>query len=229
VWSPDGKWIAYSVLENGHLNIYRKPANGTGQHSLLLEGDATNVQNAPSDWSSDDKTLIYVVGDRVGVAQLWELPLTGDDRKPKPLAPSNSIMMEARFSSDGRWIAYASNESGRFEVYVIPSSGNGGKWLVSNNGGQQPVWRRDGKEIFYLTTDNSLMSVPVSLGAESVEVGVPQRLFPLGNTIAGNNGLISPYDVTPDGKRFLVITFLDQAKAPPIILVTNWPAEVKRL
>jgi Tol biopolymer transport system component len=133
VWSPDGKWIAYNNLENGHLNIYRKPANGMGQQSLLLEGNATNVQNSPNDWSPDGKSLIYVVGDMVGAAQLWELPLTGDERKPRPLAPSNFIMMEATFSPDSRWIAYTSNESGRFEVYVIPSSGSGGKWQISTS------------------------------------------------------------------------------------------------
>jgi Tol biopolymer transport system component len=226
VWSPDGKWIAYNNLENGHLNIYRKPANGMGQQSLLLEGDATNVQISPNDWSPDGKSLIYVVGDMVGAAQLWELPLTGDDRKPRPFAPSNFIMMEARFSPDSRWIAYTSNESGRFEVYVIPSSGSGGKWQISTTGGQQPVWRRDGREIFYLATDNSLMSVPILLEAESVEAAAARRLFPLANTIAGNNGLLSPYDVTPDGKRFLVVT-ADQAKTPPITLVTNWTAELR--
>lgn len=131
VWSSDGKWIVYGTLL-GRINIYRKAANGMGQAELLLEGTDKSMQNWPNDLSPDGKLLLYSVGDQVGVAQLWELPLTGDDRKPRPLMPSNFMMMEGRFSPDGRWIAYASNESGRFEVYVIPSGGSGGKWQVSN-------------------------------------------------------------------------------------------------
>jgi Tol biopolymer transport system component len=186
LWSPDGKWIAYGTVLNQHLNLYRKAANGMGQEELLLEGNDKRVQNTPNDWSPDGKSLIFAVGDLVGSAQLWELPLTGDHPEPKPVVTSGSVAEEARYSPDGHWIAYASNESGRSEVYVIPSNGSGGKWPISSGGGEQPVWRRDGKEIFYLTDDNKLMSVPISLKSDSVEVGVGQPLFPLANTIAGN-------------------------------------------
>ncbi len=198
-----------------------------GQEELLLEGNDKRVQNTPNDWSPDGKSLIFAVGDLVGSAQLWELPLTGDHREPKPVVTSGSVAEEARYSPDGHWIAYASNESGRSEVYVIPSNGSGGKWPISSGGGEQPVWRRDGKEIFYLTDDNKLMSVPISLKSDSVEVGVGQPLFPLANTIAGNVGLLTPYDVTPDGKRFIVIT-ASQSKSLPITVVTNWTAELKK-
>ena len=119
VWSRDGKWIAYAVLERAHLNIYRKSSSGMGQTELLLEGSDKSIQNWPSDLSPDGKSLLYAVGDLVGASQLWELPLTGTDRKPRAILPSSFVMLEGRYSPDGRWIAYASNESGKFEVYVI--------------------------------------------------------------------------------------------------------------
>ncbi len=227
VWSPDGKWIAFNHLQNGYLNIYRKPTNGMGQAELLLEGDEKNVQNWPSDWSPDGKSLLYAVGDLVGAAQLWELPLTGDDRKPRHLLPSGFITMEGRYSPDGRWIAYTSNESGRFEVYVIPSVGTGGKWQLSSAGGQQPLWRRDGKELFYVGLDDTLMSVPIALKSDSVQADAARPLFPLGNSILSVNGLVAPYDVTPDGKKFLVIT-AEQGKSFPINLVTNWTTALQK-
>jgi hypothetical protein len=118
-------------------------------------------------------------------------------------------------------------ESGRFEVYVIPSVGTGGKWQLSSGGGQQPVWRRDGKELFYLSLDDSLMSVPIALKSDSVQADAARPLFPLANSILSVNGLVGPYDVTPDGKRFLVIT-AEQGKSFPINLVTNWTAELEK-
>ena len=223
VWSPDGKWIAFNHLQDGYLNIYRKPTSGMGQTELLIEGDEKNVQNWPSDWSPDGKSLLYAVGDLIGAAQLWELPLTGNDRKPRHLMPSGFITRDARYSPDGRWIGYASNESGKFEIYAVPSSGIGGKWQISTGGGQQPLWRRDGKELFYLSSDDKLMSVPLKLNADSVQADAPRALFSVANSIAPVSGLVAPYDVTPDGKRFVVITG-EQGKSFPINLVTNWTA-----
>ena len=223
VWSRDGKWIAYATLERGHMNLYRKPSSGIGQAELLFEGSDNSLQNWADDVSPDGKSLLYAVGDRVGVSQLWELPLSGNDRKPKPLLPSPFIMLEGKYSPDGRWIAYASNESGKFEVYVIPSTGTGGKWQVSNGGGQQPIWRHDGNELFYLSSDDKLMSVPIKLTADSVQADSARTLFPLANSILSVNGLVAPYDVTPDGKRFIVIT-VEQGRNFPINLVTNWTA-----
>jgi serine/threonine protein kinase/Tol biopolymer transport system component len=227
VWSPDGKWIAYGTLEHGDMNIYRKPAGGMGQAELLLESTEGGMQNWPTDWSPDGKTLLYTVGDLVGAAQLWELPLSGDTRKPKRLMPTGFMMMEARYSPDGRWIAYASNESGRFEIYVIPASGSGGKWQISSSGGQQPLWRRDGKELFFLSNDDNLMSVPIKLNPDSVQADAAHPLFPLANAILSVNGLVAPYDVTADGKRFIVVT-VEQGKSFPINLVTNWTAVLQK-
>ncbi len=226
VWSRDGKWIVYGSLY-AHINIYRKSASGVGQAELLLEGNEKSVQNWPSDLSPDGRSLLYAAGDLVGSAQLWELPLSGNDRKPKPLMPSGFITMEARYSPDGHWIAYTSNESGKFEVYAIPSSGIGGKWQISSGGGQQPLWRRDGKELFYLSSDDKLMSVPVKLNADSVQADAARPLFSLANSILPVNGLVTPYDVTADGKRFVVAT-IEQGKTFPINLVTNWTAALQK-
>jgi eukaryotic-like serine/threonine-protein kinase len=137
------------------------------------------------------------------------------------------MMMEARYSPDGRWIAYTSNESGRSEVYVIPSSGTGGKWQVSNGGGQQPIWRRDGKELFYLSSDERLMSVAITLKTDSVQAGAAVPLFSLASLVQTLSGLVSPYDVSPDGKRFIVVTG-EQGRTFPINLVTNWTAALQK-
>jgi len=211
VWSRDGKWIVYGSLY-AHINIYRKSASGVGQAELLLEGSEKSVQNWPSDLSPDGRFLLYAAGDLVGAAQLWELPLSGDDRKPKPLMPSGFITMEARYSPDGHWIAYTSNESGKFEVYVMPSGGSAGKWQISSGGGQQPLWRRDAKELFYLSSDGKLISVPIKLNADSVQADAVRPLFSLANSILSVNGLVAPYDVTADGKRFVVVT-IEQGRA----------------
>jgi eukaryotic-like serine/threonine-protein kinase len=226
-WSHDGKWIAYSTLERGHTNLYRKSANGMGQAELLLEGSDKSVLNSPDDLSPDGKTLLYATGDLVAAAQLWELPLSGEARKPKAFMPSGFMTMEGRYSPDGHWIAYQSNESGKFEVYVVPSRGNGGKWQISSGGGQQPLWRRDGKELFYWSSDHMLMSVPITLNPDSVQAGTPRPLFSLANSIVAVNGLVAPYDVTVDGKRFVVAT-LEQGKNFSINLVANWTAALQK-
>ena len=227
VWSRDGGWILYSNLQHGYQNIYRKSSSGMGQPELLVEGNDKNVQNWPLDVSPDGSKLLFEIGDLIGAAQLWELPLTGNDRQPRQILPSNFLMMEARYSPDGRWITYASNESGRNEVYVIPSNGAGGKWQVSSGGGQQPIWRADGKELFYLSSDDKLMSVPIKLTPDSVQADAAQPLFFLANSIQTLSGLVSPYDVSPDGKRFVVIT-VEQGRTFPINLVTNWTAALAK-
>lgn len=135
--------------------------------------------------------------------------------------------MEARYSPDGHWIAYTSNESGRFEVYVVASGGSVGKWQISSGGGKQPLWRRDGKDLFYLSSDETLMSVRIKLNADSVQADAARPLFYLANSILSVNGLVAPYDVTADGKRFVVVT-VEQGKSFPINLVTNWTVALQK-
>lgn len=221
VWSPDGKWIAY-VGVRGKNSLYRKPANGTGQEELMLEGDATNRN--PYDWSPDGKTILFGVGDGNAKGQLWGLPLTGD-RKPTQVTPGTFVVVSAKFSPDGHWLAYSSSESGRQEVYVMPFGGGAGKWQISSMGGVQPVWRRDGKELFFWSAENTLMAVPITLKPDGVEVGGARQLFRFNNPV-GIVGIVSPYDVTADGQRIVLIT-TPQQKPRPITLVTNWTAELK--
>jgi dipeptidyl aminopeptidase/acylaminoacyl peptidase len=222
VWSPDGRWIAYGGTR-GKNNLYRKASNGMGEEELLLEGDAMN--RLPSDWSPDGKSLLFGVGDFASSGQIWMLPLEGD-RKPVPLVQGNFVAASARFSPDGHWLAYNSTESGRPEVYVMPFGSGAGKWQVSGAGGALPLWRHDGKELFYWSLDNTLVSVPIQVKIDAVEVGTPHALFRLRSPL-GNVGLISPYDVTADGQRFIVIETPEQA-SKPITLVTNWTSELKQ-
>jgi eukaryotic-like serine/threonine-protein kinase len=221
VWSPDGQWIAYSGVRH-KTNLYRKPVNGMGQEELLLEGDGT--VRTPLDWSPDGKSLLFLVGDKASTGQIWTLLLAGD-RKPLPVTQNTVVAVSARFSPDGHWVAYTSNESGRQEVYVMPFGGGAGKWQISSTGGVQPVWRRDGKELFFWSAENTLMSVPITLKPEGVEVGAAQQLFRFNNPV-GIIGVVSPYDVTADGQRFTLIT-TPQQLSRPITLVTNWRAELK--
>jgi len=168
---------------------------------------------------------LFGVGDLSSTGKIWLLPLAGD-RKPVPVMQNTFETTSARFSPDGHWLAYSSNESGRQEVYVMPLGSGTGKWQVSSAGGVQPVWRRDGKELFYWSADNTLMSVPIALKPGVAEVGHVHPLFRFNNPV-GIVGVVSPYDVTADGQRFVLITMPQQA-SKPITLVTNWTAELKK-
>jgi eukaryotic-like serine/threonine-protein kinase len=222
VWSPDGHWIAYMGVR-GKNNVYRRPVSGVGQEELLLEGDSTNRN--PLDWSADGKFLLIGVGDLSSTGRIWVLSLAGD-RKAVPVTQSAFQAISAKFSPDGHWLAYSSNESGRQEVYVMPFGSGTGKWQISSSGGTQPVWRRDGKELFYWSTDNNLMSVPITLKPGLVEVGAAHPLFRFNNPV-GVIGVVSPYDVTTDGQRFVLITTPQQTPRP-VTLVTNWMADLKQ-
>jgi len=221
VWSPDGRWIAYAGVRSKN-GLYRKPANGMGQEETLLEGDA--AQKTPFDWSPDGKSLLFGVGDGTVKGQVWVLPLARD-RKPVPLTQDTYVTNSARFAPDGHWVAYTSNESGRFEVYVMPFGGGTGKWQISSQGGVQPVWRHDGKELFYWSADNTLISVPIMLNPGGVQVGAAQPLFRFNNPV-GLVGIVSPYDVASDGQRFVLIT-TPQQMPRPVTLVTNWTADLR--
>jgi len=221
VWSPDGHWIAYGGFRSKN-GLYRKPVNGMGEEEALLQPDST-IRN-PLDWSPDGKHILFGVGDLSAKGQIWVLPLFGD-RKPVPLTQENVVAGSARFSPDGHWVAYSSDESGRQEVYVMPFDREAGKWQISSKGGVQPMWRRDGRELFYWSAENTLMSVAITLEASTVKVGATNPLFRFNNPI-GLAGIVSPYDVAKDGRRFVLITTPEHAPRP-FTLVTNWMAELK--
>jgi len=171
--------------------------------------------------------------DPVTAADVWAFPMTGD-RKPFAVLRTPFDEVDAHFSPDGRWIVYRSNESGPYEIYVRPFPGPGNSQLVSTSGGQQPRWSRDGREVFYLSPDGQMMSVPVKVSADgrSIASGTPVALFPVriasGTyvTTAGAGGR-AQYDLARDG-RFLLNVGFDDYTQPPISVVLNWDALLKK-
>jgi len=218
-WSPDGANIAFSSTRAGRYNIYLQPANGIGTAQTLLEDDTNKYVG---DWSRDGRYIAYsrTSSQPEGI---WILPLVGD-KKPFPFLPSQFNEQFPSFSPDGKWLAYDSDESGRTEVYVAPFPQANGKWQVSSSGGRQPRWRPDGKELFYLAGENNVMAASVQEKGGSLEIGNPQTLFVV--NLSPTAGLV-PYDVAPDGKKFVFLTPPPQLIPEPITLVTNWTALLK--
>jgi eukaryotic-like serine/threonine-protein kinase len=218
VWSPDGRWIIYSSYRNGSYGLYKKASDGSGTEELILE--SVNRIRFPTDWSPDGKFVTYIEGALGGWA-IWMLPLEGE-REPYLFHASQFSEREAAFSADGKWVAYCSNESGDYKVYVVPFPGPGGKWQVSPEGGCGPRWRRDGKEIFYLSTDNKMMATQVKSSSSSLEIGSTHMLF-----ATRAYGVFGRFDVSADGQRFAIPYETGQPSAA-ITLVVNWPAELKK-
>ena len=219
-WSPEGTRVAYASRRKGHLDLYVKMASGAESEHLLWADD---LDKYPQSWSPDDRFLLYAtVGGPTG-QDLWVLPLFGDAQKPFPFLQTQSNKGTGQFSPDGHWIAYRSNETGRFEIYVAPFPGPGGKWQVSTTGGTGPRWRRDGKELFYVGPGNTLMAAAVAVEGARVEVGAVRRLFQVRP--------VTPryfYDTSPNGQRFLVNTTEELDASVPITLVVNWHALLKK-
>jgi eukaryotic-like serine/threonine-protein kinase len=220
VWSPDGKWIAYDSARNGHYQLYRKPADGSGAEELLLDDEQVV---APTDWSQDGKYLIYTRGAIFNDAEIWALPLEGE-RKPWLVVPrlANSFTAGGRLSPDGRWLAYMSTESGTPQVYVVAFRGGQGKWQVSTNEGSKAKWRRDGKEL-YFANDNSrvLSAVSVTEVNGALQFGTAQALV----TTPATRQFI--YDVAPDGKKVLLNVVAQQVNQS-ITVIANFTAGLKK-
>jgi len=222
VWSPDGKWIAYTSGRNGRSEMFRKHADGSGAEEQLMTDDQMVVTD---DWSRDGKYLIYSKGTWGSNWEIWAWPLEGDG-KPFLVVPrsvSSSYTSNAYLSPDGRWIAYASDESGASEVYVSAFRGGQGKWQISSNGGAQAHWSSDGKQLYFMDTTFSLYSVSVNEVGNALQFGAPQRLI-------GTNSYSAPqvfYDVYPDGKKILVDR-VSQQVGQEITVVTNFASELKK-
>jgi serine/threonine protein kinase len=219
-WSPDGTRVAFSSQRSGSGDLYAKAVSGTASDELLA---SSKVFKVPNSWSPDGRFIVYIAfrGAPGSKADLWLLSVA--DHKSLPLLRTPFDEVAAVFSADGRWFAYASNESGRFEVYVQPFPGPGGKWQVSTTGGHHPRWRRDGRELFYVSPDGKIMAVEIRPGS-AFEAGSPQALFASKLKTAPG----PPYDVSSDGQRFLLNRPVGDESAPPITLVQNWPALLKR-
>jgi hypothetical protein len=239
VWSPDGMRIAFSSNRTGDYDLYLKPSNGSGAEERVVA--SPNTDRMLQAWSADGRWLLYYELNR-SLRDLWALDMTATDRpstssgRPEPVegrtprvvvnTPAQEVL--AQFSPDGRWVAYQSNESGRFEVVVQPFPEAGAKWQVSTAGGVAPRWRADGKELYFLAPDATMMAVPVTAAGASFETGTPVALFPTrivdGGTVASNR---AQYAVGRDG-RFLINQPVRDATVAPITLILNWRPEGKQ-
>jgi Tol biopolymer transport system component len=223
IWSPDGSRILWMSDRGGHNSFYEKTATGSGSEDVIF---GSVVESIPTDWSRDGRLLLYTQSRPDGIRQMWILPMTGES-KPHPFVHGQSAEVEGQFSPDGHWVAYSSNESGQLQVYVAPVPGPGGKYQISKDGGQQPRWRRDGKELFFLSRDRKLMAVPVKAGA-TFEFGAPAVLFQARARAPVSAEEIFAYDVSPDGQRFLINVNLEQPSPLPLNIVLNWTSELQR-
>jgi hypothetical protein len=196
-----------------------KAANGSGTEKQLAD-NLTNFDN-PLDWSSDGRMLIPFF-DSSTSADLWLMPLDGDKQRV-PLPQTGSRWgAQAQISPDGRWLAYASNESGRYDVYVRPFPSGDGKWLITPSGGSEPSWRRDGKEMYYLAVDGSLMAVSVKT-SPTFQASSPARLFETKMSTLVNTSITrNQYVASADGQRFIVNQPIGNQAS--IVVVADWPA-----
>jgi Tol biopolymer transport system component len=222
VWSPDSGRIVFNSNRAGSFDLYVKASSGASADQPLLTSSDSKL---PTDWSFDGRWLLYETQHPKTKYDLWALPMEGD-RKPTPVLQTEFNETNGQFSPDGRWLAYHSDESTRGEVYVQGFPVSSGKFQVSTNGGNSPRWRRDGKELFYLTRDRKMMAVNVKATATTFETTRPRELFQTRAVAAPF--AIWTYDVTADGQRFLIQIAPDEAEGPPpMTVVMNWAPKGK--
>jgi Tol biopolymer transport system component len=213
IWTPDGKRLTFASGGVGSANLFWGPADGSGVEERLT---TSNNEQWPESWSPDGRTLAFDEEDPITGFDIWTVPLDGD-RKPRPFLKTPYNEFRPRFSPDGRWLAYQSNETGRTEVYVRPFPGPGAKTKVSTNGGGGPRWGPDGRELFYRTPEG-IFVVPVAVGS-SFSAGIPRKLFPWPFT---GNMSTSGFEVAPDGRRLLMMRE-DLTPAPrQINVILDW-------
>ncbi|HWP52721.1 MAG TPA: protein kinase [Pyrinomonadaceae bacterium] len=220
VWSPNGERLVFNSARNGPADLYECDYNRAGKEALLLQSD-TNKN--PTDWSLDGRYILYENMNANRKSDIWVLPLFGD-KKPFPFLVTDFNESQGHWSPDGRWIGYVSDESGRDEIYIQNFPDGGQKLLVSNGGGRQPIWRRDGKELYYFAPNGNLMAVEIRPGGK-IEAGVPRSLF---ETRVDNFAASNRYAVSADGKRFLINSPSEEALPRPITVVLDWNNELKQ-
>jgi eukaryotic-like serine/threonine-protein kinase len=219
VWSPDGKQILFASSRRVGFRLYLKNADGSGPEEEVADLGA-GLQVHAWDWSRDGKNVLVRKGN-----ELWYL--SWPQRVAKPLFQAKWTVRNAQFSPDGRWMAYASNETGSMEIYVSPFPSVNGKWQVSSAGGQEPKWRQDGKELFYLSAEGKMMAATVTAGT-SFEAGSPVALFQTHPRQPVSASDVFSYDVSGDGQRFLILSKVDEANPAPLSVLLNWAAEMEK-
>jgi hypothetical protein len=220
-WSRDGSRIVFSSNRNGGFSLYQKRTSGNDADELVLP--ATPEETFASDTSPDGQLVLFQRRSVKTGWDVWSLPL-GEAGTPTPVIQTEFDERDGLFSPDGKWLAYFANSSGRFEVYVQPFPGPGPRQQVSTSGGVQVRWRQDGRELFYLALDRTLMAAPMQFAADgrAVTVGTPLPLFVARVGRLLNPGPGAEYIVSADGQRFLMNTLAQEANSNPIRLVVNW-------
>jgi hypothetical protein len=224
VWSPDGSRVAFMTGIQGRAGIYERAANGVGEPELLLSGTVY-----PKAWTLDGRFLIYMHRGVRTRTDVWALPRFGD-AKEFPILNSASDEHEPEPSPDGRWLAYISDETGSYEIYVqsLTTEGKVGsvRKRISTSGGIVPNWSPDGKELFYVAGDGQMMSVAVKTSGTEFEYSPPKALFK--TRMLADASVFHEFDVSLDGQRFLIGTLIGDPKAPPPTVILNWTAELKK-
>jgi Tol biopolymer transport system component len=218
VWAPDGRSLVYVANHDGRAALIRKPANGTGAEEIVYElPEAMALKDGifdveAIDWSPDGRYLMVEVVSGPRRSDLFTLDLSVPNHQLTPLIVTPFTEKSARFSNDGRWITYHSDESGTTQIYAQPFPATGARWQVSIDGGEDPRWRGDGGEIYFVNRDKSIVAVPVTVHGSDLAIGKPVRAL---------DGASNDYEVTPDGNTFF-IAMRTPSPGSPMNVVTNW-------
>jgi Tol biopolymer transport system component len=220
VWSPDGARIVYSSKRKANRDLYIRNVNGSGEERALL---ISGIDKPVESWSPDGRYLSF----QLQAPGNWDidlLPMDASGKPPVPFRATKYVERNSSFSPDSVLIAYGSNESGRFEVYVQTLNENGGRWQISTSGGDEPSWRADGKELYFVSPQDELMAVDIERVGDAVRAGPPRKLFEITRITNRRNRFVPSHD----GKRFLVLTAGPEKKPEPPIVVLNWPALLRK-
>ena len=218
IFSPDGRRIAFSSIRSGSFDLYEKAVSGSSDEKVLLKSERWKY---PESWSPDGRFLLFQLVDPSTHDDLWVLPMDGS-AKPYPFVATEADEAAGRFAPDGRSVVFVSNETGREEVYIqgFPA---GERWQLSTSGGTMPMWRADGRELYYLAPDTNLMAIPMTGQGERFGAGVPRALFQVRvNSGSASTSVLRNYAVAPAGDRFLVNELVDDVRTSGISILVNW-------
>lgn len=218
IWSPDGKQIAFTSERSAKNGIYIKNVSGLGEIVKVYECEQDVY---PRSWSSDGRYILISRTDSKTQDDVWVIPLSKES-EPYPIINSPFNEYDACFSPDGRWMAYVSDETGVEQVYVTSFPGPGSKWQVSTNAGDRPKWRGDGKELYYLSNEDEIMSAEADGAGQTFRVGQVKVLFEINGARPG-----TVYDVTSDGQRFLVNQVMQRSAKTTVVMIKNWGEEIE--